>query len=230
MKSECWKEHWNQAAKDNKDIKLISGWGNRTLKEMLFAITNVAKKLELKREDKLLNVGCGAGLFEIAFACWIKEIYGIDYSTEMTNVAKTNTEKYDNVNIDTADVRNLPFCDEYFDKVLVNSVIQYLNGLNEVEEVFEELGRVTKQNGKILISMNPDAGKKDEYFKGYSKLGLSDSEIEKKIMVANSALWFNKAELMTIAKKTGFNAECRDMDKDFWLSKYYFDLLLIKRG
>ena len=80
MRSAYWREHWNKSAKENEDIRLISGWGNRTFQEMLFAITDVEKKMELKSEDRLLDVGCAAGLFEIAFAHWLKEIYAVDYS------------------------------------------------------------------------------------------------------------------------------------------------------
>ena len=43
MRSEYWKEHWNKSAKEDEDIRLISGWGNRTFQEMLFGIMDVAK-------------------------------------------------------------------------------------------------------------------------------------------------------------------------------------------
>ena len=132
MKSEYWKKHWNQSAQENEDIRFISGWGGRTFQEMMFAVTDIVKKLELRPEDRLLDVGCGAGLFEIAFTYWIREIYGIDYSNEMVTVAKKNTSLYNNVFIESADVRNLPFTSNFLDKVLVNSVIQYRNNLEEV--------------------------------------------------------------------------------------------------
>jgi ubiquinone/menaquinone biosynthesis C-methylase UbiE len=230
MRSEYWREHWNKSAKESEDIRLISGWGNRTFQEILFVITDVEKKLALKSEDRLLDVGCGAGLFEIAYTHWLKEIYGVDYSEEMVEVAKKNTEKYDNIIIEQADIRNLPFEDEFFDKVLVNSVIQYLNNLNEIEKAFEELRRVTKAGGQILVSMNLDANKKEDYFAGYDRLGLSEEEIKRKINASNKALWFDRDELRNVGKKIGFKAKVLDMVKDIWQSKYFFDLLLIKEA
>jgi len=230
MRSEYWKGKWNKSAKENEDIRLISGWGNRTFQEMLFAITDAAKKMELKSGDMLLDVGCGAGLFGIVFAHWIKGIYGIDYSEEMVKVAKKNTGKYDNIIIEHADIRNLSFDDEFFDKVLLNSVIQYLNNLVDVKRVFEELKRVTKPGGRILVSMNLDANKKKDYFEGYYKLGLPEEEIKKKINVSNKALWLNRNKLKAIGEKAGFKAIVLDMDKDVWQSKYFFDLLLIKEA
>jgi SAM-dependent methyltransferase len=228
MRSEYWKEHWNKSAKEGEDIRLISGWGNRTFQEMLFGIMDAAKKLDLKSEDRLLDVGCGAGLFEIAYTHWLKEIYGVDYSEEMVEVAKENTKKYDNVIIEKANIQNLPFKDEFFDKILVNSVIQYLNDLDEVKGAFEELRRVTKAGGRILVSMNLDANKKEDYFEGYYRLGLPEEKIKEKINTSNKALWFDRNQLKDIGKKAGFKAKVLDMDKDVWQSKYFFDLLLIK--
>lgn len=228
MRSGYWREHWNKSAKESEDIRPISGWGNRTFQEMLFAITDVAKKMDLKNEDRLLDVGCGAGLFEIAYAHWLKEIYGVDYSEVMVKVAKKNIEKYDNVIIEKADIQNLPFKDEFFDKVLVNSVIQYLGDLDEVEKSFEELKRVTKAGGRILVSMNLDANKKEDYFSGYYKLYLPEEKIKEKINASNKALWFDRNKLKDIGEKVGFEAIVLDMDKDVWQSKYFFDLLLIK--
>lgn len=230
MKSEYWRERWNKSAKENEDIRLISGWGNRTFQEMLFAITDVAKKMDLKSEDRLLDVGCGAGLFEIMFTHWLKEIYGVDYSEEMVEVAKKNTKKYDNVIIEKADIRNLPFKDEFFDKSLANGVILHLNDLDEVKGAFEELRQVTKKQGRILVSMNLDINKKEDYFSGYYKLDIPEEEIKEKINAGNKALWFDRNKLKDIGENVGLKAIVLDMDKDVWQSKYYFDLLLIKEA
>ena len=230
MRSEYWREQWNKSAKENEDVRFISGWGDRTFQEMLFGITDVTKKLDLESGDRLLDVGCGAGLFEIALTHWVKKIYGIDYSKEMVRIAKKNAQKYDNIITEQGDIRNLPFEDESFDKVLVNSVIQYLNNLGEVERAFEELKRITKKEGRILVSMNLDANKKKDYFAGYYKLGLSKEEIKKKIDDSNKALWFDRNKLKDIGEKIGFKAIVLDMDKDVWQSKYFFDLLLIEEA
>ena len=229
MRSEYWKREWNKSAREKKDIRLISGWGNRTFQEMIFAITDVAKKLDLKNEDRLLDVGCGAGLFEIAYTHWIKEIYGVDYSEEIVEVAKKNTGKYDNVIIEKADIRNLPFKAEFFDKVLANSVIQYLYDLDEVKGAFEELKRVTKKQGRILVSLIPDANKKDVFLNGYHKLGLSEEEIREKIKSNENVIWFDKDELKKLLKKIGFMSVNVSRPFNSFQKKYYFDLIIKNR-
>jgi len=228
MRSEFWRDFWNKSAKKHMDIRFISGWGNRTFQEMLFVITDVAKKLELRSEDVLLDVGCGAGLFEIAFSPWLKEIYGVDYSEEQIKIAKRNTEKYDNVVTKRANILNLPFEDGFFNKVLVNSVIQYLNGMGEVEKAFEELNRVTLKQCRILVSLIPDADKKKEFIRGYSKLGLSKEEIKEKIESTERAIWFDKNELKRMAKNCGFQTIDDARPFDEFQKRYYFDLIIEK--
>jgi ubiquinone/menaquinone biosynthesis C-methylase UbiE len=142
MNNEYWREHWNRSASENIDLRIISGWGNRTFQEMLITINDISKKLCLCSQDSLLDIGCGAGLFEIAFAPWINEIYGIDYSEKMVELARRNCENYQNVKIINAEIGNLPFPDESFNKVLVNSMIQYLSDMNEVENGLRELYRI----------------------------------------------------------------------------------------
>ena len=229
MRSEYWEREWSKSAREKEDIRLISGWGNRTFQEMLFAITDVAKKMDLKSEDRLLDVGCAAGVFEIAFAHWLKEIYAVDYSEEMVKVAKKNTGKYDNVSIEKANIQNLAFEDEFFDKVLVNSAIQYLNDLDEVKGAFEELKRVTKKQGRILVSLIPDANKKDVFLNGYYKLGLSEEEIREKIELNENVIWFDKEELKNLLKQIGFMSVNVSRPFSSFQKKYYFDLIIKNR-
>lgn len=228
LKSEHWREHWDLAAKSNIDIRFTSGWGDRTFQEMLFAITDVAEKLELNCEDAILDVGCGAGLFEIAYTHWVKTFHGVDYSKEMVSTAKKNTEMYGNVIIEYADIRNLPFNEELFDKILVNSIIQYLNDFSEVGAAFEELKRVAKKGCRILISLIPDLDKKNSFLNGYYNLGLSKEEIESKIEITENIIWFDKNELKDIAEKCGFKIINVSTPIDTFQKKYYFDMLIEK--
>jgi len=226
MNSEYWIKSWNQSAKNNIDLKLISGWGNRTFQEMMFAIVDITKKLQLSLDDILLDVGCGAGIFEIVFSYWLKKIYAVDYSSEMVRVAKQNTVKFSNVVIEIADIKKLPFSDNFFDKILVNSVIQYLNNLNEVTIAFKELKRVVKPMGLILISMNLDKRKKVDYIKRYKKLNFTSKEVKNKISALNKVLWFDPNDLIKIGNKLNLTSTCLEIDKNVWQSKYYFDILL----
>ena len=229
MRSANWTENWDRSAQENQDIRLISGWGNRTFQEMLFSINDIAKKLDLQQGDRLLDIGCGAGLFEIAFAHWAGALFGVDYSREMVKKARTNTCQYDNVNIQQCNIKHLPFKTRSFDKILVNSVIQYLDTPDDLGTAMKELNRVIKSGGTIFLSLIPSASTKQDFLDGYYNLGLSADEIKKKIEINNNILWFYETELINNLKKIGFSDIILTKPCDNFQKKYYFDIIIVKK-
>jgi ubiquinone/menaquinone biosynthesis C-methylase UbiE len=224
--NEYWEKKWNSSAQENVDIRLIDGWGNRTLQEILFSITDISKKLQLSPDSILLDVGCGAGLFEIAFTNYVREIYGIDYSNKMVQNAKSFTHQYSNVKIRYGNMLALPFNEDIFDRILAHSSIQYLNTMEEVKIALNEFQRVSKKNAIICLSLIPDNEKKEEFIRGYHSLCFSDDEIKVKIEANNKMIWFDKKELIKNIENVGFSVI--DVGKPVipFQSKYYFDITL----
>jgi ubiquinone/menaquinone biosynthesis C-methylase UbiE len=228
MRSAFWKENWNKSACENDDIRLISGWGNRSLDEMLFSINDIAEKLRLHQNDRLLDIGCGAGIFEIAFARWMREVIGSDFSDEMVKKARKNSKNSSNVHIQQCTIKALPYKSGVFDKILVNSVIQYLDGYDEVISVIDELDRITRTGGIILLSLIPSADSKNALLDGYFSLGLSDTEIQEKVTKNENILWFNKQELVADLTQKGFSKITASLPCNCLQKKYYFDLIIEK--
>nr|AKQ03305.1 ubiquinone biosynthesis protein UbiE [uncultured archaeon Rifle_16ft_4_minimus_37913] len=95
----------------------------------------VLKKMVFKKNDKILDAGCGTG--ELAKYLNGVEIYGVDSSeTALKKSKKAGYKK-----ILKADIYSLPFEDKKFDKTMCIQVFQYLEN---PEEAFLELKRVTK--------------------------------------------------------------------------------------
>jgi len=207
----------------------MSGWGDRTFQEMLFSITDIAKKLRLKNEDILLNIGCGAGIFEIAFSHWVSKIYSIDYSENMVKIAKQHTSSYKNISIIQGNICDIPFPDNFFDKILVHAMIQYLNDMEEVDIALRELKRVSKPGSIISISLLPNKDTKPEYINGFYQLGLSDEEITKKIEINNLTLWFDKDDLNRRVEKAGLMVIETGLPVSSFQSKYFFDLVITNK-
>lgn len=228
MRSEYWKKNWDKSAEENDDIRLVSGWGNRKFQEMLFAINDTSKKLDLKCQDTLLDVGCGAGIFEIAFTHWVKEIDAVDFSGEMVKLAKKQTISYSNVNIQRANIKNLPYKNEYFDKVLVNSVIQYLESMDEVKKAIQELNRVLKNDGILCLSLIPDAERKEDFLNGFYSLGLPEDQIRDRIEKNSNIIWFSKDTIVDLLDKSGFTSNSFEKPCIEFLNKYYFDVVITK--
>jgi len=106
---------------------------------------------------KILEVGCGSGLFSLYLSKKNNEIYGFDISKNAIKGAY-NFKKpfYMNVFYEIADARNLPFKNNFFDIIICSEILEHVP---HYEKIISEMRRVIKNNGYIIItvpnSLNP---------------------------------------------------------------------------
>lgn len=103
-----------------------------------------------RRKGRVLEIGVGTGLSLDRYAPHL-EVTGIDVSTEMLDKArrKVAERKLDHVvRISEMDARTLAFPDGHFDTVVAMHVISVVP---EPERVMEEMARVCKPGGEVLI-------------------------------------------------------------------------------
>lgn len=159
-----WIDYWNKkGASGEKDIKKISGYEGHlsylpnASKKLLIA--SIVSKLKLNKNDKLLDVGCGVGILTVEFKKYAGEVVGIDASRFMLKLVPSNIKTY------LAEVSNMPFPDQEFDKILCHSIFQYFPNLDYAQKVVKEMYRVCKIGGLIYIIDVPDEAKKILYSK-----------------------------------------------------------------
>jgi cyclopropane fatty-acyl-phospholipid synthase-like methyltransferase len=104
--SDYWLNHWEEKSKVKDNIS-ASGWGSKDIKEYLYDIKDICKKLQLERKDRLLNIGCGSGLMEILLSYWVRSITSVDFSKGMVERAKKNNKGHKNVIFYKANILNL---------------------------------------------------------------------------------------------------------------------------
>lgn len=223
--SQFWKNHWKEKAKEPNEM-YASGWGARDIKEYLYDLNDITKKLCLKSDDCLLNIGCGGGLMEIVLGYWVKEINSIDFTKEMVERAKRNNAIHQNVKLYVGNILSLSFLENKYSKVLCNSVIQYLNDLEEVIQALKSIKSVCDEKARILISANPDITKQDEFLSGYDKLNLTAQQKKEKKEANEKSLWTDPKEVLSLALDLGFRGEILRMNSGIWQSWYMYDLLL----
>ncbi len=108
--------------------------------------------LNPKKNEKILDVGCGRG--EMVFACKQKgaKAFGIDFSFNALKFGKKLGLK----NLVQADAISLPFKNNSFDKIVFLEVIEHIP--KELEhQLLSELNRVLKKNGLLVITTAPNA-------------------------------------------------------------------------
>ncbi len=136
------------------------------------------KKLEVKEDDKFLDFGCGfCRLFPIYSADVHSDgttmgYYGIDVSRRELEVAQS---RYENLEIGRTlfeyDGMNIPFANDYFDKIICWGVFDACNQ----EKIIRELFRVLKPGGKLLIT-----GKNENYYEDDDAAKIAEVNARKK--------------------------------------------------
>lgn len=126
-------------------------WPNETLTRLIYG-NFLRKKIKLKKNSTVLDIGCGFGNNFTIFKNFRSKLYG----TEVTKKSANKIKKILKINKINADIRegnnqNLPFERNYFDLVMSLNVIQYERSLDDINLAFQEYSRVLKTNGDIIL-------------------------------------------------------------------------------
>lgn len=154
MRKLYWKEIWERKGilKTN-NLRDLDGFEATTINPREVAC-QIIKILKIKKLDKVLEVGCGAGMIAQYLDC---DYVGIDYSRSLVKKHK-ELLKY---SVLAAEANALPFKDKYFDKVFVYSVFHYFPNKDYANEVLKEIKRVCA--GKIFIGDLPVKSQRKEH-------------------------------------------------------------------
>lgn len=106
-------------------------------------------QIDFSRVNRLLELGCGNGKLwqENRIDLRNREIFLSDISEGM--VEEVRNKLGSDFNCIVADAEKIPFKDEYFDSIIANHVLFYLNDLNLG---LKEISRVLKPNGILYCS------------------------------------------------------------------------------
>jgi len=106
------------------------------------------KKLDLAKNSKLLDVGCGTGWASRMVARMVPngEVVGIDFAVGMIQKAKQLASKdegrnYGNLSFKIADVEDIPYPDDYFDCVMC---LESFSWFPDPSAALREMRRVLK--------------------------------------------------------------------------------------
>ena len=120
--------------------------------------------------DCVLECACGTGAITISIAEKCKSLVATDFAEGMLKRAAKKCRRYGNVTFRQEDITDIKCEDESFDKVVAGNVIHLLP---EPRKALDELTRVVKPGGKIIIPTYINMSKKSSGFavKFIEKLG-----------------------------------------------------------
>ena len=108
-------------------------------------------------DDKILEAGCGNGRNLKWFYKNGFEIHGLDINSKRLGSCKTIYAEQKEHFIE-AELEQMPYESNSFDHVICIAVLHFANDLNQYLKMFEELLRIVKPQGSLLIRTATNIG------------------------------------------------------------------------
>jgi arsenite methyltransferase len=106
-------------------------------------------KAHLHPQMVVADVGAGTGFMTAGLAPLVKQVYLLDGSKEMLEIARRNLKAYDNLVFQEADGLSLPLPDHSVDAVFAN---MYLHHIPDPLVAIHEMVRLLKPGGRVVIT------------------------------------------------------------------------------
>ncbi|SFL89283.1 hypothetical protein SAMN03159341_111124 [Paenibacillus sp. 1_12] len=126
-----------------------------------YMIQDISQKLLLKQTDSLLEIGCGTATLLYPLTLLVNESYGIDH--QLTIDRLNNSPVLDNCHLISGNWLEDTFSLPKVDKVLIYSVIHYMNSFDQAIEFIEKSLSVLKDGGRLLVGDIPNSNKKERF-------------------------------------------------------------------
>ena len=140
-------EIWNEIASTYSDWIKEGDIGKALYSALLSSLFNSLDNLNGK---DILDLGCGDGILSKLFREQNANVYAIDGSSKMIDIARVNC-KDKNIQFSVGDISEpLPYGDESLDVVVCNMVLMYCDNISEI---IKEVSRILKVNGKFVFSI-----------------------------------------------------------------------------
>jgi ubiquinone/menaquinone biosynthesis C-methylase UbiE len=113
-----------------------------------FEVELIQDLLEPQKDEMILDAGCGTGIFTTDILSLGSQVTGVDISFPMLLQAGKKLKGFP-FQMVLADILNLPFQKDSFDKVVSVTALEFVN---DAKGAVGELFRVTKRGGCIVVA------------------------------------------------------------------------------
>lgn len=165
------------------------------------------KKLQIKNDDTILDIGCGGGrtVNRLASIATFGKVFGIDYSLDCVNWSKDYNKEFvasNKIEILHGSVEKMPFENDKFDIITAVETIYFWPN---ILENFKEVKRILKPEGSFVIICEMYSSEK---FK----------ERNDELVAASTMNLYTPNELESLLKDAGFNNITIDLvEEKNWL-------------
>ena len=164
----------------------------------------------LKEREKVLDLGCGNGRWYPVFKEKKVDYFGVDNSEKLIEIAKEN---FPDAKFFVGDALNLPFSDNFFDKVYSIALLHHIPSEDFRIKVLKEAKRVLKSGGILILTCWKICRLREilvllkyTFLKivGKSKLDFRDAFVPWDKKMLRYYHFFTQKELENLVRKVGF--------------------------
>jgi SAM-dependent methyltransferase len=112
---------------------------------------DIASKLALRPEDRVLDLGCNIGLYHDVLARRASYVLGVDASEVIVERARSrhSSPKLEYRTFDITD--SWPELGEPFDRILIYSVVHFLDAYEQLEQLLRRTAQQLAEGGRALL-------------------------------------------------------------------------------
>ena len=221
-----WKDYSKKAINKHDQLQVLRTKNKAPIdddswKEILQFVLSYMK---LEKDDEILDLFGGNGLFAKEMSTRCKSVTVIDISKELLD--NIDTKKYKNITRIAEDVRKITLPKNHYSKALIYAGIQYLTKRDTIE-LFKMLFNYLREGGICYIGDIPDTNRIWNFFNNEEREALFfESILENKPIIGT---WFDNVWLEKLAYYIGFSEATTIRQKKEMIYSYFRFDLLIKR-
>lgn len=147
-------EDWTKKLFEEEFYNYPTGQLSRKIKSAKDLVSKIIIELDKPAGSKILDLCCGYGRYSLPISEVGYEVIGLDISERPISMARELSKnlKYPPLFVQ-GDMRKIPFSDRYFDGIInFSSSFGYFSDETN-KKVIEEISRVLKQRGHLLIDL-----------------------------------------------------------------------------
>ena len=176
-------DYYGRLAREIEDPTVIGGRYTIQRRAERLIVIDVIQKLDIRPDDRLLEIGCGPGNLLIPLSFMVQSAVGIDHP----DVCKFLQTRFTDPKIQTIGCNFLdyePAADEAFDKVLVYGVVNTLSDYDEAIEFIDKAVGLVAAGGRFLLGDIANINRKERFLQ--SETGKEfESEWQKQLACAS---------------------------------------------
>ena len=168
-----WNDIWNSKSIPQSEYTNLqsliaangfdTGVGSYNEKNWQKLVTDFYKRTNIKKDQNILELGCGSGAFLFSLNRLINaEYFGIDYSPNLIKIAKSVLP---NGSFKVAEANSTNFVHIKFDVIFSHSVFQYFPSISYANEVLKIWTKKIKDGGRLVLLDLNDKSKEENYHK-----------------------------------------------------------------